>query len=159
MPGQCDQTCSFCGGGGAPTVAPPPPAPPAGAGCDVSCIGMVFGGLNAEHAEHAGLPVCGHEGCGRSAPYVGLASYGCAPDVGSWGGDCCNQNTCDGVSDADAAVAVAALPPPPPPPPGYGGDSCDVTCDGVLFSTGLSGAAAEHAGMPVCGECIPLPCS
>ena len=68
--------------------------------CDVSCQGLSF---TMDSPRKAGMQVCGAsadstsgEECGFSAPYVGLATFGCSDDVNFWGGNCCNQNSCDG---------------------------------------------------------------
>eukprot|EP01051_Picozoa_sp_SAG22_P006118 SAG22_NODE_389_length_11276_cov_12.397244_6_plen_1512_part_00 len=113
--------------GGNPTQfglrAAPPPAPrsvaaSSGAGavsglsfvadCDVTCVGLVFTTSVVQ-----GEDVCAAAGCGAAAPFVGLSSFGCSGAANSWGGDCCNVNTC---------VGAPAPPPPPPagpaPPPG-----------------------------------------
>lgn len=97
--------------------------------CDKTCVGLAFSG---DHA-NSGQPVCGHEGCPPTAPYIGLETYGCSDQPDSWGGDCCNQDTCD-----DAGVA--------PPGGGAGGDCSDNVgperCDAML-GTGLFSCATE----------------
>ena len=99
----------------------------AGADCDVTCIGVTFSSdLQAEHAQHAGLPVCGHEGCGESAPFIGLQNFGCSAETDSWDGNCCNQDTCDGVTQPGQHLS-------PPSPPG----SAPVVCGGM---SGFCGA-------------------
>jgi hypothetical protein len=113
------------------------------ANCDVSCIGVFFSDqLMAQHAEHAKMPVCGHESCPPAAPFIGLDNFGCSDQRESWDGKCCNQNTCDGPTDAETMPARVE------PPLG----SCDVSCIGVTFNDQLQAEHAEHAAMPVCGH-------
>jgi hypothetical protein len=102
---------------------------------------VFFGdGLQAEHAQHAGLPVCGHEGCGKSAPFVGLSSFGCSDQPESWGGDCCNQDTCDGITQARSHAAQAT-------PVGAGtAASADTSADTRHFTAG------QHCSGPA-GRC------
>jgi hypothetical protein len=85
-------------------VAASAPFSAASASCDVTCEGLTFLG-----GPHVGQAVCGHEGCGTSAPFVGLESFGCSSNSHAWKGNCCNQDTCPngGGDEHNAAKAHA----------------------------------------------------
>ena len=91
-----------------PTPTPAPSPAPSGTGacvvsgdriecdrdnCDVSCDGLIFA---TGVTQASGQTVCGNAGCGSAAPYVGLNNFGCSGAAISWGGNCCDANTCSG---------------------------------------------------------------
>jgi hypothetical protein len=130
---------------GAAAAPPPPPrsvAANSGAGaatgltfiadCDITCVGLKFSASIVE-----GQDVCSAAGCGSGAPFVGLSSFGCSGSSNSWGGDCCNVQTCAG-----------APPPPPPagpaPPPG--------ATDHALGAAATGSSGGHGADMAVDGK-------
>ena len=61
--------------------------------CNSTCVGKTF-----KEGLREGEPVCGYELCGKTAPFVGLATFGCSAAESAWGGNCCNTSTCAGWS-------------------------------------------------------------
>eukprot|EP01045_Picozoa_sp_COSAG04_P006898 COSAG04_NODE_348_length_16121_cov_7.375172_7_plen_592_part_00 len=62
--------------------------------CNSTCVGKTF-----KEGPREGEPVCGYELCGKTAPFVGLATFGCSAAESAWGGNCCNTSTCAGWSN------------------------------------------------------------
>ena len=44
--------------------------------CNSTCVGKTF-----KEGPREGEPVCGYELCGKTAPFVGLATFGCHASV------------------------------------------------------------------------------
>jgi parallel beta-helix repeat protein len=92
-----------------PITSSPTPSPtPDTANCAVTCVGMAM-----ETSWHEqGTPVCGNNGCGSGAPYVGTQSYGCSGSPNSWGGKCCDVRTCPqaATSPTPAPAPVNRIP-------------------------------------------------
>ena len=105
--------------------------------CDVPCQGLTFLG-----GPHKGQPVCGNEGCGLSAPYVGLENFGCSSNKHAWGGKCCTQNSCTGQD-------------PTRHPHGQG--QTGAKCTDGREGTCMGGQALQRRSDAVTAECCDQP--
>ena len=130
--------------------------------CDVSCLSSVFGNrLPSAHVQHNGMPVCGNEGCGDSAPYVGLEDFGCSADETAFGGRCCNTATCAGaVAGQHPPMALR----PPPAPPAASQENCPGAvgvCDQEELTRRAAAVTAECCDQPheSCTGGLPASCN
>lgn len=141
--------------------------------CDVSCLDLTFSPtLPPPHEHNRGVPVCGHEGCGHAAPYVGLENFGCSAQADAWGSACCNERTCPGAgqvirpsrSHPATAGPSPAPPPPPPAPPRPAGAPCgsaEGACHASDLQRRMDAVTAECCNQPSesCPHGMPLSCN
>ena len=120
----------------------------------MSCYGKVF-----TVAHKNGEAVCGNNGCGSGAPYVGLNTFGCSGNVHAWGGKCCDRNNCDppgtpappagrcqsaagwpcGGDIAAPPLGTIAPPPPPQPPAAAASAHHSIVGGGDATPAGVAG--------------------